>query len=254
MPGLNGAEATRAVLSACPTTRVVCLSASVTQQEIDEVRAAGAVACVTKDEDFDRLVATVREAARHEADRREHRGRPRLDRRLPGRAGALPELPRRAALRALRRRELPRLRRHHARTSFYERLAHGAGAADHLAADAGRLPRDVYEELAPCVRADPLAADLLDPLRHVRERPAGGGAARRRPGARDRLADGLGVARDARDRRAAPARARHDRRGDRRARRALPPTGTSCSSRSTRSSTSRRAAASAAQRRSPAAS
>jgi len=39
MPGLNGAEATRAVLTACPSTRVVCLSASVTQQEIDEVRA-----------------------------------------------------------------------------------------------------------------------------------------------------------------------------------------------------------------------
>jgi DNA-binding NarL/FixJ family response regulator len=63
MPGLNGAEATRAVLSACPEARVVCLSASVTQQEIDEVIAAGAVACVTKDEDFDRLVAAVREAA-----------------------------------------------------------------------------------------------------------------------------------------------------------------------------------------------
>jgi DNA-binding NarL/FixJ family response regulator len=63
MPGLNGAEATRAVLRECPGVRVVCLSASVTQQEIDEVRAAGAVACVTKDEDFDRLIATVCEAA-----------------------------------------------------------------------------------------------------------------------------------------------------------------------------------------------
>jgi DNA-binding NarL/FixJ family response regulator len=63
MPGLNGAEATRAVLRACPTTRVVCLSASVTQQEIDEVHAAGAVACVTKDQDFDRIIATVCEAA-----------------------------------------------------------------------------------------------------------------------------------------------------------------------------------------------
>ena len=63
MPGLNGAEATRAVLDACPTTRVVCLSASVTQQEIDEVRAAGAVGCVTKDENFDRLLATVQDAA-----------------------------------------------------------------------------------------------------------------------------------------------------------------------------------------------
>jgi DNA-binding NarL/FixJ family response regulator len=63
MPGLNGAEATRAVLAAAPKTRVVCLTASVTDQEADEVRAAGAVACVTKDEALDYLIATVREAA-----------------------------------------------------------------------------------------------------------------------------------------------------------------------------------------------
>lgn len=64
MPGLNGAEATRAVLAAYPGTRVVCLSASVTADEVTEVKRAGAVACVTKDEDFDRLVATIQEAAR----------------------------------------------------------------------------------------------------------------------------------------------------------------------------------------------
>jgi DNA-binding NarL/FixJ family response regulator len=64
MPGLNGAEATRLVLEACPTTRVVCLSASVTAEEVTEVKQAGAVAVVTKDEDFDRLVAVVCEAAR----------------------------------------------------------------------------------------------------------------------------------------------------------------------------------------------
>jgi DNA-binding NarL/FixJ family response regulator len=63
MPGLNGAEATRAVLEAAPGTKVVCLTASVTREEVDEVLAAGAVACVTKDEDFDRLVRVVREAA-----------------------------------------------------------------------------------------------------------------------------------------------------------------------------------------------
>lgn len=63
MPGLNGAEATRAVLDAYPGTKVVCLSASVTAQEVAEVLAAGAVACVTKDQDFDRLVQTVQEAA-----------------------------------------------------------------------------------------------------------------------------------------------------------------------------------------------
>ena len=63
MPGLNGAEATRAVLAAYPDTRVVCLSASVTAAEVEEVKRAGAVACVTKDQDFDRLVATIQEAA-----------------------------------------------------------------------------------------------------------------------------------------------------------------------------------------------
>jgi len=63
MPGLNGAEATRAVLEACPETSVVCLTASVSAKEIAEVLAAGAVACVAKDEDFDRLVAAIQEAA-----------------------------------------------------------------------------------------------------------------------------------------------------------------------------------------------
>jgi len=63
MPGLNGAEATRAVIAASPRSRVVCLTASVTKGEVDEVFAAGAVACVTKDEDFDRLVNVIREAA-----------------------------------------------------------------------------------------------------------------------------------------------------------------------------------------------
>ena len=63
MPGLNGAEATRAVLEASPRTRVVCLTASVTAEEEQEVLAAGAIACVTKDGDFNRLVSIVLEAA-----------------------------------------------------------------------------------------------------------------------------------------------------------------------------------------------
>lgn len=63
MPGMNGAEATRAVLRACPSARVVCLTASVSNEEVEEVHAAGAVACVTKDADFDRIIAAVREAA-----------------------------------------------------------------------------------------------------------------------------------------------------------------------------------------------
>ena len=56
-------DGARAVLEAAPAAKVVCLTASVTQQEIEEVLAAGAVACVTKDQDFDRLVEVVRRAA-----------------------------------------------------------------------------------------------------------------------------------------------------------------------------------------------
>jgi DNA-binding NarL/FixJ family response regulator len=64
MPGLNGADATRAVLEACPTTRVVLLSASVTGEEREEVLAAGAVACILKDDELDHIVGAVCEAAR----------------------------------------------------------------------------------------------------------------------------------------------------------------------------------------------
>ena len=64
MPGMNGAEATRAVLEACPDASVVCLTASVTQSEIDELARAGVVRCLTKDEGFDEIVEAVREAAR----------------------------------------------------------------------------------------------------------------------------------------------------------------------------------------------
>jgi DNA-binding NarL/FixJ family response regulator len=63
MPGMNGAEATRAVLAAAPATRVVCLTASVTKTEVDELLRAGAVTCLTKDQDFDKIVAAVEAAA-----------------------------------------------------------------------------------------------------------------------------------------------------------------------------------------------
>jgi DNA-binding NarL/FixJ family response regulator len=68
MPGMNGAEATRAVLEACPSASVICLTASVTQSEIDELVSAGVVRCLTKDEGFDEIVEAVRDAAgRHAA-------------------------------------------------------------------------------------------------------------------------------------------------------------------------------------------
>lgn len=63
MPGMNGAEATREVLKACPDARVVCLTASITKKEIDELVSAGVVRCLTKDEGFDEIIAAVRDAA-----------------------------------------------------------------------------------------------------------------------------------------------------------------------------------------------
>jgi DNA-binding NarL/FixJ family response regulator len=63
MPGLNGAQATEAVLRASPTSRVVCLTASVTRKEVDQLLAAGAVACLTKDEDLDDIVDAILGAA-----------------------------------------------------------------------------------------------------------------------------------------------------------------------------------------------
>ncbi len=65
MPGLNGAQATRAVLDACPATQVVCLTASVSRREEGELLAAGAVACLTKDEDLDVIVSTITGAGAH---------------------------------------------------------------------------------------------------------------------------------------------------------------------------------------------
>jgi DNA-binding NarL/FixJ family response regulator len=63
LPGLNGIEATRAIRRACPGVAVVCLTASVSPREVEELYAAGAHACVTKDEDLDRIVAAIHGAA-----------------------------------------------------------------------------------------------------------------------------------------------------------------------------------------------
>ena len=63
MPGLNGAQTTAAVREASPSSRVVCLTASVSRTEVDELFEAGAVACVTKDEELEHIVAAIHAAA-----------------------------------------------------------------------------------------------------------------------------------------------------------------------------------------------
>jgi DNA-binding NarL/FixJ family response regulator len=63
MPGLNGAQTTAAVLRASPRSRVLCLTASISREEMDSLVAAGAVACLTKDEDLEQIVASIHSAA-----------------------------------------------------------------------------------------------------------------------------------------------------------------------------------------------
>ncbi len=63
MPGLSGAQTTEAVLRASPATRVVCLTASVSEAEIEELYKAGVVACVAKDEELEQIVAAIHVAA-----------------------------------------------------------------------------------------------------------------------------------------------------------------------------------------------
>jgi DNA-binding NarL/FixJ family response regulator len=63
MPGMNGTQATEAVLRAAPGVQVVCLTASVSKREAEQLLAAGAVACVMKDDDLEEIVRAIRDAA-----------------------------------------------------------------------------------------------------------------------------------------------------------------------------------------------
>ena len=67
LPGLDGVQATREVLEACPQTAVLCLTASVNAHEREALRQAGAVGCVEKDEGLDAIVAAIHDAARRAA-------------------------------------------------------------------------------------------------------------------------------------------------------------------------------------------
>ncbi len=63
LPALDGVQATRALLDACPDVAVICLTASANLREVDALYAAGAVACLTKDEPLDEIVAAIQKAA-----------------------------------------------------------------------------------------------------------------------------------------------------------------------------------------------
>jgi two-component system response regulator DesR len=62
LPGLDGVQATRAVREAAPGVAVVCLTASANLREVDALYEAGVVACLSKDQELDEIVAAIRRA------------------------------------------------------------------------------------------------------------------------------------------------------------------------------------------------
>src|SRR6478672_2831539 len=63
MPGLDGFEATRAILESQPSARVVALSVSVEEVDVAAAMQAGACGFLVKDAPIDEVVVAVRAAA-----------------------------------------------------------------------------------------------------------------------------------------------------------------------------------------------
>jgi DNA-binding NarL/FixJ family response regulator len=63
LPGMDGVEATAAVRAAYPGAAVIGLTASANVRERQALREAGAVDCLSKDDDLDKIVAAIRAAA-----------------------------------------------------------------------------------------------------------------------------------------------------------------------------------------------
>jgi DNA-binding NarL/FixJ family response regulator len=83
MPVLDGVAATRAIVAAVPTTRVVVLTSFMDRTRVVDAVEAGAVGYVLKDAEPDELVRAVRSAARGEMPLD-----PRVTRALLGRESA----------------------------------------------------------------------------------------------------------------------------------------------------------------------
>ena len=63
LPGLDGIEATRELKRACPEVAVVALTASANREEMEALKEAGAVACLTKDQELEEIVEAIHRAA-----------------------------------------------------------------------------------------------------------------------------------------------------------------------------------------------
>jgi DNA-binding NarL/FixJ family response regulator len=63
LPGIDGIQATMQVVDAMPDVAVVALTASADTAEREALVEAGAVACLTKDQELDEIVAAILHAA-----------------------------------------------------------------------------------------------------------------------------------------------------------------------------------------------
>ena len=63
LPGIDGVQVTKAILEAAPDVAVVCLTATANPREIGALYDAGVVACLSKDQELDEIVAAIRSAA-----------------------------------------------------------------------------------------------------------------------------------------------------------------------------------------------
>jgi len=63
LPGMDGVQATAALKEAQPDIGVVVLTASANSREIEALYAAGATACLTKDQELETIVEAIKQAA-----------------------------------------------------------------------------------------------------------------------------------------------------------------------------------------------
>jgi two-component system response regulator DesR len=63
LPGTDGVRATAELRRECPGVAVLCLTASANLREMEAMKEAGAVACLSKDEELDVIVDAIRAAA-----------------------------------------------------------------------------------------------------------------------------------------------------------------------------------------------
>jgi two-component system response regulator DesR len=63
MPAVDGLQATAELLRTVPGVAVVALTASANEGEREALVGAGAVACLTKDQELDEIVAAIHQAA-----------------------------------------------------------------------------------------------------------------------------------------------------------------------------------------------